>query len=805
MLTVIVLLIAIPLNSIQFSSSSMAFSATSSGSGLEQTGDPVAPSAGEQAMAPPALQTLIFEAEADSYVTNSLSTQDSNFGAATSFDVDNSPESHGLVRFTVQGGTGAVLHATLSLYVRDGSGAAPLVSLADNSWNESSVTWNNRPQEISAAITSQAELETGRTVDFDVTRLVGANGTFTFNLVAAAPNRVTFTSRESAARSQQPELIVQFDPSVPAPTASAPAVPGNTELSSSPELASPTVTATSPKDALEFDAEADTYIANTASGAQENFGSSTSIAVDREPEVDGLLRFHIAGVKGGVTQATLRLYCRDASDKAPIVVAGSNDWDESELTWETWPEPDASATGESGPIAKNEFVDFDVTTLVGGNGDVTLRLVAVSSDRAGFTSRESSAKAQRPKLIVAFSPSEPTATVSPAPSPTVAPTRDPADSPGYRDYEYGHGTFAPTAKEGQSKVWYAGGQWWGALYYPATGDYFISSLDKDTQTWTRTSIKIDSRNNAKIDTLWDEKTEKLYTVSTLAKGDAAIVVRRFSFKKGKYTADKDFTTEPLAKTGAVDGVVTIAKDSNGVFWVSFVPFAGEKLVYVSHSGDSPDDKWVRPFVISDPATPLREEEITGVVAFGGQIGVMWSDQNVGTMRFARHVDGTADGDWIQEVAFSAPLGADNHIDMKSDTEGRVYAAVKTSMHQPGQPLLVLLIRYPDGTWASTPFSTVADNQTRPMVVIDESNGTLVFFAADSELNQGTSGGRIYYKRVPLDNIVFPPGKGEVAISGGADPALNNVSSTKQMITEGMGILVIAGDDQTRTYWHAVLP
>ncbi|HYP60998.1 MAG TPA: hypothetical protein VEQ36_11280, partial [Thermomicrobiales bacterium] len=59
--------------------------------------------------------------------------------------------------------------------------------------------------------------------------------------------------------------------------------------------------------------------------------------------------------------------------------------------------------------------------------------------------------------------------------------------------------------------------------------------------------------------------------------------------------------------------------------------------------------------------------------------------------------------------------------------------------------------------------------------------------------------------VPLDDIVFAPGKGDVVISGDENPALNNVSSTKQLITEGMGILVIAGDDQTRTYWHAVLP
>ncbi|MDQ2682900.1 MAG: DNRLRE domain-containing protein [Chloroflexota bacterium] len=742
-------------------------------------------------------QTLIFEPEADAAIGNTPSTQDVNYGTETSFDVDGNPESEGLIRFTVAGGNGAVTSATLHLFVRDGSDIAPLIAPAASDWDEATVTWNTRPARIGAPIETAVPITVEAFAEFDVTQLVGGNGTFTFNLIGQSGDRIKFTSRESGASTQRPVLVVQFDPAAPSATATPTFTP------TPPPTSTPEPTATSAVQVREFTVEADAYVANTISETHINFGAETSIIVDSDPQFDGLLRFTVAGVAGGVTRAILRLYCRDGTDSAPIVVAANNDWDEASVTWATWAAHEVPGGEPGSPIAPDTYVEIDVTALVGRDGTFSFRLIGTSADGTAFTSRESSAEAQRPRLIVDYSPLLPTATISP--TPTAAPTEPPPETVGNRDHAYGRGTFAPTAKEGQSKVWYAGGVWWGALFYPATGDYFIASLDPETQTWSQTRTKIDARNNARIDTLWDEESGKLYTVATMARSGAEIIVRRFSFEDGAWSLDSDFTDEPVATTGAVDGVVTIARDSEDVLWVSYVPFEGEKFVYVTHSSPSPEEEWVEPFIISDSAVPLREEEISTVVAFDGQIGVMWSDQDRDTVQFARHVDGTPDREWINEIAFSAPGGADNHIDLKADPEGRVYAAIKTSFHEPDEPLLVLLVRLPDGLWVSTTFSTVADNQTRPKIVIDQRTGTLFYFAADYELNRGTSGGRIYYKQAPLDTLVFEPGKGEVAISGAENPALNNVSSTKQLITDGMGILVIASDDQTRTYWHALLP
>jgi hypothetical protein len=43
------------------------------------------------------------------------------------------------------------------------------------------------------------------------------------------------------------------------------------------------------------------------------------------------------------------------------------------------------------------------------------------------------------------------------------------------------------------------------------------------------------------------------------------------------------------------------------------------------------------------------------------------------------------------------------------------------------------------------------------------------------------------------------------IDSSLDTTINNVSSTKQIISGGMGVLIIAGDDNTTRYLHNWLP
>jgi hypothetical protein len=371
---------------------------------------------------------------------------------------------------------------------------------------------------------------------------------------------------------------------------------------------------------------------------------------------------------------------------------------------------------------------------------------------------------------------------------------------GYRDYSYTTSASAPTAQEGQSKVWYAGGSWWGALYHPVSRGFYIYKLDQASQTWNATSTQIDTRGGTiKIDAFWDAGSGKLNIVSASNNPTSGLVqYRRFSFSGGSYSLDVGPIT--LSSTAAEGGIVTIDRDGAGVLWASYVPVSGDLRPYVTRSGDG-GGSWITPYAIPGAQT-VDEEDLSAVVRFGSQIGVMYGDHASGTYYFARHAAGAPDSAWIIETAYSRPEGSDNHISVKSDSSGRVYAAVKTSLNKKNDPLLVLLVRATNGQWSNYTFSTVAAQQTRPTVVVNEANGRLYYFAS-SDPNYIV--GKIYYKSTSLSSISFAAGSGTLIIDSSLDTKINNVSSTKQVITGGMGILVIAGDDSTRRYLHNWLP
>ena len=104
--------------------------------------------------------------------------------------------------------------------------------------------------------------------------------------------------------------------------------------------------------------------------------------------------------------------------------------------------------------------------------------------------------------------------------------------------------------------------------------------------------------------------------------------------------------------------------------------------------------------------------------------------------------------------------ADDHINLKSlieDDAGRLFAAVKTSRGDAGEPatdpIIRVLQRSADGTWTGATAATVGDALTRPQLALDTTNRRLyVFMATDS-------GGTIHYKSSPLGSLSFQPGSG----------------------------------------------
>ena len=110
------------------------------------------------------------------------------------------------------------------------------------------------------------------------------------------------------------------------------------------------------------------------------------------------VRFDIQGLAGHVSNATLRVFANDALPAGFEVRSVSNDtWGETTITYNNAPAMSPAATNASGPIAAGAWHTVDVTSLVGGSGQVTLGLATSSATLLGMGSRES---ATPPELIV---------------------------------------------------------------------------------------------------------------------------------------------------------------------------------------------------------------------------------------------------------------------------------------------------------------------------------------------------------------------------------------------------------------------
>ncbi|MDP9365486.1 MAG: PQQ-dependent sugar dehydrogenase [Chloroflexota bacterium] len=112
------------------------------------------------------------------------------------------------LRFDVPTGPDPIRRATLRLWVPDAPGAGtangPAVVRAANRWSERTLSWDNRPAKVGAAVDDAGQIDRGAWVEFDVTRVV-TGGPVTFALVSSSRDAVTFSSREGA---RPPELVI---------------------------------------------------------------------------------------------------------------------------------------------------------------------------------------------------------------------------------------------------------------------------------------------------------------------------------------------------------------------------------------------------------------------------------------------------------------------------------------------------------------------------------------------------------------------------------------------------------------------
>ena len=151
------------------------------------------------------VNTFTFTPVADAYV--SAGHPDSNYGSLTELHVDASPERRAYLRFNVQGVSGSIARVTLRLYAKNSSLIGYDVhAVADNAWNELTLTYNTAPA-MGNSVGSSGPYLAGNWVAVDVTSLVSGNGLLSLVLTTADTNTLILSSRETS--SYAPQLVIQ--------------------------------------------------------------------------------------------------------------------------------------------------------------------------------------------------------------------------------------------------------------------------------------------------------------------------------------------------------------------------------------------------------------------------------------------------------------------------------------------------------------------------------------------------------------------------------------------------------------------
>jgi Ca2+-binding RTX toxin-like protein len=381
---------------------------------------------------------------------------------------------------------------------------------------------------------------------------------------------------------------------------------------------------------------------------------------------------------------------------------------------------------------------------------------------------------------------------------------------GFRGPAYPAGTSGPpTTSKPESKLWWNDGFWWASMF--RGGEHRIFRLNRRSQTWSDTGVVLDTRDSTRQDVL--STGSKLFVAShkyvsgtsnTPPGMDDEMRLSRFSYNAAtnRYSATPDGTSEIDPEKSEI---LVIDRDSNGALWATWVQADGSgHHVYVKKTGDNcvtgsfANCSWGATHTLDD----VGPDDISSVVRFGGnKVGVMWSNTtaSVAEMRFSFHNDANSDVTaWSSTetvIGSSAtPKLADDHINLKADSAGRVYAVTKTKFSSQANPGTLLHRRSVAGSWSHVTVSRASLDRTRPIVVLDPSHNRIRVF----EAGRGT----IHMKTSRLSVMSFPQlssGKTVIADTGST---VGNPTSTKQNISNRTRLIVLATNDATKRYWHA---
>jgi calcineurin-like phosphoesterase family protein len=441
-----------------------------------------------------ATTSLTFIAEADAYVSEA--NPGTNYGISTTLQVNgaSNPQVESFIRFTVAGISGSLQAVRLRVYdTTNATNNGPAVYATGASWTETGITWTTRPGRLSGALDNKGSISTNTWVEYDVTSQVKGNGTFSFVLAADSSDGATFSSRQG---SQPPQLVLTLTDSLtttPSPTATDISTPSNTPTNSATPTSSPSPTSTStqtPAASLTFVTNADAYVHQ--SNPSTNYGNATTLQVDGagDPDTESFIRFTVAGISGAIQSARLRVFdTTNGSPNGPAVYSTGTSWTETGITWNNRPARTSGAVDNKGSIGTNIWVEYDVTSLVTGNGTFSFVLAADSTDGVTFSSRQG---AQAPQLVVTLTGSStvtPTFTATRTATATQTATSTPSSTPtGTATATF---TLSPTPTNTQGPT--------TSLTFITNADAYVNQSNPSTNYGNATTLQVDGASDPDLE------------------------------------------------------------------------------------------------------------------------------------------------------------------------------------------------------------------------------------------------------------------------------------------------------------------
>lgn len=355
---------------------------------------------------------------------------------------------------------------------------------------------------------------------------------------------------------------------------------------------------------------------------------------------------------------------------------------------------------------------------------------------------------------------------------------------------------APTGDVAQSKLWFHGGAWWGALVAEGSDELRIHRFDWATTSWIDTGEPIGPWASVLPDVVSQGDQVWIATGGGATASRMASLVRfTYDADAGRYTRDSDVPV--TIATERTDGL-TLARDDGGRLWAAWV--SGGQLV-VNHT-DGNDLVWGEPDL---PAVAGVDAgvDVAAIAGYGDTAALVWTRTDVDAIDVAvASADGAAEPWQLSEVPVDglAPGGAQLHLAVLPGADGpTLFIALRTSVatlaqHSSGAAQLLLIVVGPDGTVSQHLVGRVSDRHASPIVLLD-GDRRVVYVVATSP----SSGGAIFYKSASIDDISFAVGTGGEMLGVDALADLDAASSTKQLLGADTGIVVVASDRDGGSY------